>query len=205
MEGSTFCLCPIILEGFSWWLSVKEYFCNARDMLETRVWSLDQEDPLEEGRATTTVFLPGESHGQRSLTGLQSMGWQSIGHDWSDWTHTHTHTHTHTQCILECIFKVNLKYILQTGCNFFPLMLYSRFLLVIYLIYSSVYMPIPISQFIPPSLPITVSICLFSKSVSFLLCIWVHLYCFSRFHIYMSIYTIFLFLTSFCLNLFWYF
>ena len=28
-----------------------------------------QEDPLEEGVATTPVFLPRESHGQRSLTG----------------------------------------------------------------------------------------------------------------------------------------
>ena len=32
---------------------------------ETRVQSLGWEDPLEEGM----VFLPGESHGQRSLTG----------------------------------------------------------------------------------------------------------------------------------------
>ena len=29
----------------------------------------------------TPVFLPGESHGQRSLAGLQSMGWQRVGHD----------------------------------------------------------------------------------------------------------------------------
>ena len=34
----------------------------------------------------------------------------------------------------------------------FPV-LYSRSLLVIYFIYSSVYMSIPISQFIPPPLP----------------------------------------------------
>ena len=27
------------------------------------------EDPLEEGMATTPVFLPGESHGQSSLAG----------------------------------------------------------------------------------------------------------------------------------------
>ena len=32
----------------------------------------------------TSVFLPGESHGQRSLGGLQSTGSQRIGHDWSD-------------------------------------------------------------------------------------------------------------------------
>ena len=31
--------------------------------------SLGGEDPLEEGMATHSVFLPGESHGQRSLVG----------------------------------------------------------------------------------------------------------------------------------------
>ena len=35
-----------------------------------RVQFLGQEDPLKEGMATPTpVFLPGESHGQRSLVG----------------------------------------------------------------------------------------------------------------------------------------
>ena len=33
------------------------------------VQSLGQEDPLEEGTAPTPGFLPGESHGQRSLAG----------------------------------------------------------------------------------------------------------------------------------------
>ena len=34
---------------------------------ETQVQSLDWEDPLEKGMATHPVFLPRESHGQRSL------------------------------------------------------------------------------------------------------------------------------------------
>ena len=34
---------------------------------------LGWEDPLEEGMATTPVFLLGESHGQRILVGLQSI------------------------------------------------------------------------------------------------------------------------------------
>ena len=36
----------------------------------------------------TPVFLPGESHGQRSLAG--SMGLQRMRHDWSDSTFAHT-------------------------------------------------------------------------------------------------------------------
>ena len=36
---------------------------------EMWVQSLGQEDPLEEGMATHSSILPGESHGQRSLAG----------------------------------------------------------------------------------------------------------------------------------------
>ena len=32
------------------------------------------DDPLEKGMATTLVFLPGESHGQRSLAGFSPWG-----------------------------------------------------------------------------------------------------------------------------------
>ena len=56
----------------------------------------------------TLVFLPGDSHRQRSLVGYSpcwhSQTWQS---DWTHthtYTHTHTHTHTHTFCPLSCFF-----------------------------------------------------------------------------------------------------
>ena len=42
---------------------------NLPAVQETGVQSLDQEDPLEKGMATHSIFLPGESHGQRSLVG----------------------------------------------------------------------------------------------------------------------------------------
>ena len=38
---------------------------------EMWVQFLGREDPLEEGMATHSVFLPGESHGQRGLAGLR--------------------------------------------------------------------------------------------------------------------------------------
>ena len=39
---------------------------------------------LEKAMATTPVFWPGESHGQRNLEGyLLSMGSQRVGHDWA--------------------------------------------------------------------------------------------------------------------------
>ena len=43
-------------------------------MQETRVRSLGREDALEEDMAATPVFLPGESHGQRSLDGYRPWG-----------------------------------------------------------------------------------------------------------------------------------
>ena len=39
-----------------------------------RVRSLGGEDPLEEGMTTPPLFLPGESHGQRSLAGYSPQG-----------------------------------------------------------------------------------------------------------------------------------
>ena len=42
---------------------------NLPTMQETRVQSLGQEDPLEEGMATHSSILAWKSHGQRSLLG----------------------------------------------------------------------------------------------------------------------------------------
>ena len=52
---------------------------NLPAMWKTWVRSLGQEDPLEKGTATP-VFLPGESHGQRSLA------------DYSPWSHNELDT-----------------------------------------------------------------------------------------------------------------
>ena len=47
---------------------------NLPAMWETWLQFLGWEDPLEEGMATHSVFLPGKSHGQRSLAGYSSWG-----------------------------------------------------------------------------------------------------------------------------------
>ena len=51
------------------------------DVRDMGVQSLDWEDPLEE---STLVFLPGESHGQRSLVGYSPQGHKRVGHNWSN-------------------------------------------------------------------------------------------------------------------------
>ena len=48
-----------------------------------QVRSLGREDPLQEGLATTPVFLPGESHGERNLVGYSPWGLQRVDYDWS--------------------------------------------------------------------------------------------------------------------------
>ena len=51
---------------------------NPPAMQEIQVQSLGQEDHLKKGMATTPVFLPEKSHGQRSLVGVtKSQGLDS--------------------------------------------------------------------------------------------------------------------------------
>ena len=52
--------------GLPWWLSSKEC-ALMQESQEMQVRSLDAEDPLQKDMATHSVFLSGESHGQRSL------------------------------------------------------------------------------------------------------------------------------------------
>ena len=52
---------------------------NLPAMQETQVHSLDGEDPLEEEWQSTPVFLPGESHGQRSLMDYSPSGHTESG------------------------------------------------------------------------------------------------------------------------------
>ena len=56
--------------GFLGGTSSKESACQCRRRKRQRFSSWVGEDPLEEEMATIPVFLPGESHGQRSLSGL---------------------------------------------------------------------------------------------------------------------------------------
>ena len=50
-------------------------------MQETWVQSLGWEDPLEEGMATLSSILAWRITWTEEPGGLQSMGWQRVGHD----------------------------------------------------------------------------------------------------------------------------
>ena len=47
---------------------------NLPAMRETQVRSLGQEEPLEDQWQCTPIFMPGKSHGQRSLVGYSPWG-----------------------------------------------------------------------------------------------------------------------------------
>ena len=51
---------------------------NLPSMQETKVRSLGSKCPVEDEMAPTIVFLPGESHGQRSLGGYSPWGHKEL-------------------------------------------------------------------------------------------------------------------------------
>ena len=67
--------------GHSWASLVAQRVKNPPEMQETWLRSLAQEDPLEESRQATPVFLLGESPWTEGPDGLQSMESQTVRHD----------------------------------------------------------------------------------------------------------------------------
>ena len=63
--------------GLSWWLRVKNPPA-IKEIQETQVLSLGQEDPLEEGMATHYSILAWRIPWTEEPGGLQSMGLQTI-------------------------------------------------------------------------------------------------------------------------------
>ena len=56
---------------------------NLPAMQETRIWFLGWEDPLRRAWQPTPAFLPGKSHGQRSLEGYSPWGRKDL--DKTEW------------------------------------------------------------------------------------------------------------------------
>ena len=79
--------------GLPQWLSSKESACNARE-----TGDVGQEDPLEEGMATTSVFLLWESHGQRNLVGYSPWGLKES--DTTERLSTHAQARARAQALL---------------------------------------------------------------------------------------------------------
>ena len=84
-----------------WASLVAQMVKNLLAMLETRVWSLGWEDPLEEEMATYSSILAWRIPWTEEPGWLQSMGSQKVRHDWVTKPSTHTNEHsTHVLCLV---------------------------------------------------------------------------------------------------------
>ena len=77
--------------------SGKEPACQCRRHKRHRFNPWVRKLPWRRKWQPTPVFLPGKSHGQRSLAGYSPWGHKELDRTEATNTHTHTHTHTHTQ------------------------------------------------------------------------------------------------------------
>ena len=83
---------------YSWASLVAQMGRNPPAMQETRVQSLGQEDPLEEGTATHSNILAWRIPRTEEPGGLQSMGSQRVRHDWA------------TKCTINLFSSVELNF-----------------------------------------------------------------------------------------------
>ena len=70
-------------QGLPWWLSSKEPTTNEGDTRDVGFSLWVGKIPWSRKWQPTPAFLLGESHGQRSLQAIQSMGLQRVRHDWA--------------------------------------------------------------------------------------------------------------------------
>ena len=89
------------------------------------VRSLGREDPLEKEMATHSSILAWRIPWIEESCVLQSIEWQRVKHDCSDFAHihTHTHTHTHARTILESLHPNHVvKYKLKATLSGFMML-----------------------------------------------------------------------------------
>ena len=91
----------MVLYYITWGLpggaSNKEPICQCRRHKRYGYDPWVRKIPWRRAWQPTSVFLPGEYHGQRSLVGYKSTGSQRIRCNWSDLAHTHTRYHLYME------------------------------------------------------------------------------------------------------------
>ena len=85
---------------------------------ETRVQSLGWEDPLEEGITTHSYILAWRIPWTEEPGRLQSIGWQRVGHDWSDWACRNANKHSN----VNKMYIDLIQYQVQHWIRYFMLM-----------------------------------------------------------------------------------
>ena len=89
---------------------VKESACQCRRLKRRGFNPWVDKIPWRRKWQPTLVFLPGESHGQKSLAGYSPWSHKELATTERARARAHTHTHTHTQCFLFILcFFVSLR------------------------------------------------------------------------------------------------
>ena len=117
--------------GFPSGASGKEPICQSRRCKRCGFRSLVQEDPLKEGMATHSSILAWETPGTEVPGGLQFIGSQRAGHDWSDLARTHALPESSPS---SQGFNLKRWRVLsnETASQFFGLPLYFKFKILFY-------------------------------------------------------------------------
>ena len=91
-------ICICLSNGPPRWYSDEESVCQCRRCKRLRFYPRVGKILWRRKWKPTPVFLPGESHGQRSLVGYSPWGCKELDTTelLSAYTYTHTHTNTHS-------------------------------------------------------------------------------------------------------------
>ena len=81
-----------------------------QETLETLVWSLGQENPLEEGMATHSSILAWRIQWTKEPGGLQSKGLQRVKHNWAQCHALFFYLFIIIDIIDKYIFSIKIKY-----------------------------------------------------------------------------------------------
>ena len=103
----------------TWASLVAKLVKNPPAMQETWVWSLDWEDPLENGKATHFSILA-----WRIPWTVQAMESQRVGHDWATFAFSFllflwSNRHWQFDLWFLCLFKIQLEHLkIHSSCTF---------------------------------------------------------------------------------------
>ena len=95
-RGERSSLATCVTHYFPGGTSSKEPACQCR-RARRPIWSLSREDPLEEGIATHSGILAWRISWTVEPGWLQSIGSQTVGHDWNHLAHVRIYTHVYLQ------------------------------------------------------------------------------------------------------------
>ena len=100
----------VYIRGFPGGTRGKESACQCRRHKETWVWSLGWEDLLEKEVTTHSSIPAWRIPWTEEPGGLQFMGSQRVGHDWSDWASKYIHSDpVYFNCYTELHYRNKLQ------------------------------------------------------------------------------------------------